>query len=215
MGSVDWEGVYREYKAGQLSLRKIAQAYGVSESAIRKRRDREQWGERDLTPQVRHSVRAKLASDDGAHDSHSERAAYAQDADEAYREQVEREGVEAAALRGVEVVRSHRSDIHRARTLGSDLYEELRESTRDREEIEAEINETAPNQQAKNKMRSAVSLPSRAGAFRSLVQGMKELVQMERQAFNLDENPDGESYEDRLRRVAEQPIPEDPTPDDH
>ena len=218
LDEVDWEGVYREYKAGQLSIRAIAAAYGTKESTIRARKKREEWGERDLSNQVRHEVKAKLAEGDAAQADDPGRTAHARDDDPERDIRAEREGIEVAATRGVEVVRSHRADIHRARTLGSDLYEELREATREREEIEEAIDEAAPNQQARNKMRSAVSLPSRAGAFRSLVQGMKELVTLERQAFNLDENPEGESYEERLRRLAEQgpeqPIPEDPTSDD-
>jgi len=49
---VDWEAIERDYRAGILSLREIAQPHGVTEGAIRKRAKRDLW-ERDLEAKIR------------------------------------------------------------------------------------------------------------------------------------------------------------------
>ena len=61
--AVDWEGISKEYRAGQLSVRQIAREFEVSETAVRKRAKAENW-ERDLTEEVRKAVRAKLVRSD-------------------------------------------------------------------------------------------------------------------------------------------------------
>jgi len=54
----DIESVEAEYRAGQLSLRKIAEIHGISESYVRKIAKENGW-ERDLTERVREAVRNK------------------------------------------------------------------------------------------------------------------------------------------------------------
>lgn len=54
-----WEQIRNEYRAGTLSVRDIAKAFGPTEAAIRSRAKKEAW-ERDLTDQVRAATRAKL-----------------------------------------------------------------------------------------------------------------------------------------------------------
>ncbi len=94
----DWEAIEREYRAGQLSVRAIATAHGVAESAVRKRAQRDGW-ERALAERVRESVKEKLVRTDGA-----QAGAHPQRAHDAAI-------VETAALRGLEVVTSHRRDL--------------------------------------------------------------------------------------------------------
>ena len=58
-----WNAIYREYRAGQLSLCEISQRFGPASSTIVDRAKRRGWGERDLSHKVRESVRAKLTAD--------------------------------------------------------------------------------------------------------------------------------------------------------
>lgn len=58
-----WNAIYREYRAGQLSLCEISQRFGPASSTIVDRAKRRGWGERDLSHKVRESVRAKLQAD--------------------------------------------------------------------------------------------------------------------------------------------------------
>lgn len=96
--SVDWEAIEREYRAGQLSVREIARAYGLSEGAIRKKAKASGW-ERALADKVRQQVRERLVRDDSTQSgTHSQRA-------------TDEEIVRGAAERGFEVVTSHRRDL--------------------------------------------------------------------------------------------------------
>lgn len=94
----DWEAIEREYRAGQLSIREIARAHGVTDTAIRKKARLEGW-ERALADKVRNAVREKLVRSDGSHSgSHPQRANDA-------------EVVKVASERGFGVVTSHRRDL--------------------------------------------------------------------------------------------------------
>lgn len=183
--AIDWEAVEREYRAGQLSVSEIGRQHDVSHTAINKRAKRDGWA-RDLAARVRQEVSTRLVSDEVS-------AANAQEA------------VDAAAQRGVEVVRSHRRDIGRGRDVLARLIEELDMVTAHRGEIEEEIEAfTDPGEAATEKamasaekrraaMHRAVSLSSRAGAMMSLSSAMKNVVVLERQAFSLDEDGGDES----------------------
>ena len=94
----DWDAIEREYRAGQLSNREIAARFGVTEGAIRKKAKTEGW-QKDLADKVRKEVRAKLVRTDGTHSSTQEQRA------------TDREIVETAALRGLEVQLTHRRDL--------------------------------------------------------------------------------------------------------
>ena len=59
--TIDWEAVEREYRAGQLSNRMIAEKHGISETAIRKRAKRDGW-ERERAARQQEPVR--LVSDE-------------------------------------------------------------------------------------------------------------------------------------------------------
>lgn len=56
---IDWETIYREYRADQFSIREIARQCGCSEGAIRKKAKAMGW-KRDLGERVRQAVGAKL-----------------------------------------------------------------------------------------------------------------------------------------------------------
>lgn len=109
----DWEAIEREFRAGQFSLRAIAAAHGITEGAIRKRAKAEGW-ERKLADKVRDAVREKLLRDDaGTQDgTHQQRAS-------------DKEVVEAAALRGLAVVTSHRKDLQQLHGLKRVLADRL------------------------------------------------------------------------------------------
>ena len=59
--AIDWEAVEREYRAGQLSNRMIAEKHGISDTAIRKRAKRDRW-ERERAARQQEPVR--LVSDE-------------------------------------------------------------------------------------------------------------------------------------------------------
>ena len=175
----DWEAIERKYRAGVLSLREIGKQHSVSDTAIRKKAKIEGW-ERDLTTRVQAQVRAKLVR---AEVRSVERA----------NPQTEHEIVEEAAATVVEVVRSHRKGIAAGRNIVGMLMQQLTSAAENREVLEDIIeDETKEDTTTKRRtaLMKAVSLPAHAATIRDLSTAMKNVVSLERQAFNIrDELP--------------------------
>ena len=69
--TTDWEAIERAYRAGQLSVRALAEKFGVSHPAVSKRAKKEGW-QRDLTEQVRAAVKRKVTKAVTTKDNHSD-----------------------------------------------------------------------------------------------------------------------------------------------
>ncbi|WEX75244.1 hypothetical protein PYH37_000629 [Sinorhizobium numidicum] len=114
-GRADWEAIEREYRAGQISHRAIASAHGITGGAIRKKAKSEGW-QRVLADEVRQAVREKLVrsdADEGTQDgTHAQRAS-------------DSEIIEGAAIRGLNVITSHRKDLQQLHGLKRVLAERL------------------------------------------------------------------------------------------
>ncbi len=168
--ATDWEAIEREYRAGQLSVREIGLQHEVSHTAINKRAKAEAWT-RDLAKAVRQEVSNRLVSTEVS-------SANAQEA------------VDTAAARGVELVRQHRKSLSRAQSIIEKLLFELERGTDNIEDIEDAIEiETKDDKDGKrrNMMLKAVSLPTRASTAAALSLTIKNIIPLERVAFNLDE----------------------------
>ena len=108
----DWERIELDYRAGIKSLRQIADDYGISEGAVRKRAKRDDWT-RDLSGRiqdkaeqlVRKEAVRSLVRTDGAI--------------------TERVLVEANAKAAADIRLSHRRDIARAKGVANGLLDEL------------------------------------------------------------------------------------------
>lgn len=161
----DWEAVEREYRTGQLSVREIGRLHGLSHTAISKHARQEGWTQ-NLEARVRAEVATRLVSSEVATGN----------ADQA---------VDEAANRVIALVREHRQDIGSARQLVASLVAELQDASDSIAEIETAI-EAETDSSRRRLMQKAVSLPARASVIASLSVAMKNLVGMERQAFNLD-----------------------------
>lgn len=186
----DWEAIEREYRLGQLSLREIARMYGVSDTAIRKKAKVLGWT-RDLSGKVREKVRTDLVRTEV-------RTPNAR----------EPEIVEAAAARGVEVVRAHRQDIARLRGLSETLANRLErylllgampepKTEKEREEME----------KAQAELGAFIGIRETPGdLLDKLSKTLHRLVPLERQAFSLDDptqGPDGPKLSrDQVERAA-------------
>lgn len=176
----DWETVEKDYRAGILSIREIAKQHAVSEGAIRKKAKLGDW-QRDLTDKVREKVRAELVRTEV-------RNVNAQD-----KVRTEREIVDGAAATVVHVVREHRKDIATGRGIVSLLMSQLIDVAGQRSEFEQAIEiETADDKttERRNKLMKAVSIPMHAATVRDLSTAMKNLIGLERQAFNINGSED-------------------------
>lgn len=148
--NIDWEAIEREYRANQLSVSEIARQYGISHTAINKRAKAETWT-RDLAKTVRQTVRAKLVSDEVS-------------------EANARETIEIAALRGVQVVRSHQRALSQLNAIGDIL------ATRLAQHLDG-IKPDGPGLGDKE---------SPSDMLEKLSRTRQRAIQLERQAFNLD-----------------------------
>lgn len=175
----DWESIEKHYRAGVLSLREIAKQHDVTDGAIRKKAKANQW-ERDLTAKVAEKVRTELVRSE----------VRTVNAQEALR--TEKEIVASAAATVVQLVREHRRDIAAGRNLVSLLSTQLLDVAGQRSDFEEAIEiECAADKTAerRNKLMKAVSLPMHASTVRDLSTAMKNLIGLERQAFNVNDAP--------------------------
>ena len=111
---VDWEGVERDYSAGLLSLRELAEKYGVAESYIRKKANQKDWS-RDLSAKIQSKAEKLVRSEVVRSEVRTEKTI------------TEKEVVEANAHAIVSVKLSHRKDIVRVKSVVNALLEEIEE----------------------------------------------------------------------------------------
>lgn len=109
----DWEAIERAYRAGQLSVRAIAERYGVNHSTILKRARKEGW-QRDLTEQVRTATKQKVTT---AVTTKGNQSPVVTDA----------EIVEEASEAGAAVVLAHMVDLSQWRGIANKLRAALAE----------------------------------------------------------------------------------------
>ena len=176
----DWEAIEAEYRSGTISNSELGRKYDVSEGAIRKRAKAQGWT-KDLTEKVQTAVRDKLVR------------AEVREVNARTSSRTDAEIIEAAAETAVQVVQIHRRDVRNGRTICAALFAELQDTSANRELIaeciESETqDDLSPTR--RNQMMKAVSLPTRARAMLDLSAAMKNLVAVERQAFNLDDKQD-------------------------
>lgn len=189
-GKTDWEAIEREYRTGQLSIREIARLYGITHPAIVAKAAKHGWT-RDLSAQVRREARARLVTG------------------EVTETVTNAELVNAAANRAVAVVKDHRVLLKTGRMLIGRLVQELIETTEKQEEIgeaiEAETNDDRDSRR-RTQMLRAVSLPARAATMRDLSAAMKNVVQMERLSYALDDDARRETQPTSLGSLIEQVV---------
>lgn len=182
----DWERIELDYRAGIKTLRQIAEEHGITHGAINKRAKRDGW-ERDLSEKI-HAKADALVS----------RAAVSTpvSADTRIKEQAV---VDANAHAVADVRLAHRRDIHRARRLTNALLDELeRQTDPDTLVLLEELGELLKNPDEKtgrdrlNEVYQAViSLPERSKTMKVLAESLQKLVDMERQAFGMNDKDAG------------------------
>lgn len=109
---VDWEGVERDYSAGLLSLRELADKYGVAESYIRKKANQKDWS-RDLSAKIQSKAEKLVRSEVVRSEVRTEKAIS------------EKVIIEANAQAIVSVKLKHRTSIGRLNGIVDSLFEEI------------------------------------------------------------------------------------------
>jgi hypothetical protein len=188
--SPDWERIELDYRAGIKTLRQIAEAHGITEGAIRKRAKRDEWT-RDLSGRIQDKAEQLVRKEAVRSEVRKERSAS------------EREVVDANAGAVADVKLAQRTHIQRASTVAMSLLAELEEQTTHPElfeEIEqvlaAQAKGEALTPAARTKlqdgMSKAMSLSSRSSTMRSLAESLRILITLEREAWGLKGDNDGE-----------------------
>lgn len=161
---IDWERVEVEYRAGQLSIREISRAHGVTDTAVRKRAKSEKWT-RDLTEQVRRAARSEAV-----------RSAVRSDLS---REPVSDDEIVATfGARGARAIEGHLARADRLKALADKLTTEL----------EAYMNGGKPSVEI-----FVSRSDSPATIIRTLADTAERVAKIERQALNLDDPEEDKS----------------------
>lgn len=189
MASPDWEAIESAYRAGLLSVREIASQQGVTHTAINKRAKRDGW-ERDLKAKIKAKADSLVSKREVSRLVSTERAVS------------ERQLIEASAEVIANVRMEHRGDIRRAREITNSLFDELGAECADVASLR-KLGELMiePDENGRDKLNeiyhSIIAMPERVKSVKALSDALKNLISLERQAYDID-GPEGDNSVKRL-----------------
>ena len=176
-GAPDWAQIEADYRAGVKVLRQIAGEHGLTEGAIRKRAKKEAW-ERDLAAKIREKAGALVRKDAVRNQVRKEQAV------------TETEIVSANAEVLANAMRRHQVGLVKAWDVVDMLMSELQHQTVNQDMYE-QLGEVlySPDKNGVDKLneiyRKALSLPSRAGTAKQLLDAIKVAITLEREVLNI------------------------------
>lgn len=194
MAKPDWEAIESAYRAGVMSLREIASQHGISEGAIRKRAKRDDWS-RDLAAKVKERADDLVRKAEVRKQVRTETALS------------ERVLIEATAEVVAAVRMEHRGDIRRAREITNALFDELGAECADVDSLR-KLGEfmLSPDENGRDKLNeiyhSIISMPERVKAVKALSEALKNLIGLERQAYDID-GPEGDNSVKQLSELMD------------
>ncbi len=178
----DWEAVERDYRAGILSNREIAERHGCSEGMVRKKAKNSvpPW-ERDLGAKIRQKADDLVRKQVAAKEMTPEKVA------------TEREIIETNAQAIVSVRMSHRTDIASAKTLVMELLGEVVHQTRHKDLYE-QLGDLLrqPDENGNDKLNDLyhkiIDRDGRVKSTKLLTDSLKTLIGLEREAWSIGED---------------------------
>lgn len=179
MKKPDWEAIESAYRAGLLSIREIASQHGITHGAINKRAKRDGW-ERDLSSKIKNKADSLVSKKEVSIQVSSENKLN------------ERILIEVNAEVIANVRMEHRGDIRKARNIANALFEELGTECVDIEAFK-KLGELLanPDQNGRDKLNevymAVISMPERVKSMKALSETLKNLITLERQAYNIDD----------------------------
>jgi hypothetical protein len=178
--NVDWAALELAYRTGR-SFRLLAKEFGISSTRIKQVADENNWA-RDLTMIIAGMTQAKLNAANLNGNLNGKKG-------------TERQVVEATVQVQTNIVLAHRADIQRSRKLVVALLQELERETANRQDgaqlsgLSQKLAPDAATGQSDSPSKS-LSLAGRANTMKVLADALKTLVGLERQAFNISDEPD-------------------------
>ena len=185
MKKPDWEAIESAYRAGLLSIREIASQHGITHGAINKRAKRDGW-ERDLSSKIKNKADSLVSKKEVSTQVSSENKLN------------ERILIEVNAEVIANVRMEHRGDIRKARNIANALFEELGTECVDIEAFK-KLGELLanPDQNGRDKLNevymAVISMPERVKSMKALSETLKNLITLERQAYNIDDTSNDNS----------------------
>lgn len=174
---VDWEAIQNDYRAGIKSLRMMACEYGISHVSIKKRADKEGWS-RDLVAKIKVATQARL------------NRAMVNSMVNSETRVSEKRLIQAAAETQKNIILEHRRVIGRISAIFMSLLAELEALTNNKhlfEELGEVMNNGDLDQDRRNQLYNRIiELPMRVASAKKLVDILKTLVGLEREAFGID-----------------------------
>ena len=178
---VDWSRVEMDYRAGLLSLRELSAQHDVSHVSIKKHADKAGWT-RDLNARIR------AKADELVNRAQANKSANRTDVVS------ERQIIEANGERIAYVHTSHRASSERARILAVNLLSELEGQCAD-PALLGQLGELmrSPGEDGADRLndiyKKVISTPGRVDTAKKLIETMKSVVSMEREAYGIDALP--------------------------
>jgi len=166
----DIEGIAKDIAAGMLTLREVARKHACSPAYVCKIKE-EQKIERDLSKRVRQSVRAKLVNKKPKVNTKIVNTKEEQ-------EKFEKEAIEEAAEEGVRIITSHRNLIKRCRETAVRFIDELK-----KDKIVGKVTDKG------KKIYIKIPPAQKSTLFNSVSLAVSRLIPLERQSYNLDDEP--------------------------
>lgn len=210
----DWERIEIEYRAGVQSIRQIAQAFGVSDGAIRKRAKTQEWT-RDLNGKIHAKAEAIVRT----------QVVRTEVRNSPEYKATEKETIDANANLIAAVQMNQRKDIQRARNLCNGLFDELEHLIGlDNIALLQDFGEVMRNEDDKGQDRlndlyhKIIQLPNRVKSMKDLGDTLKTLIGLEVQAYGLDKKQEDKTDDltALINRIAQsnsstfQPVAHDP-----
>lgn len=193
----DWEKIELDYRAGIKSLRQIAGEHGITHGSITKRAKRDDWT-RDL------SAKIKAKADDLV----SKQAVSSSVSTE--KRISEKQTIDANAQLTASVQLSQRKDIQRSRSIAMRLFDELEHAVGvDNAQQLEHLGELLRSEDDKGRdalndlYAKIISLPGRVKAMKDLSDTLKTLVALERQAFGLDNEANGDLDSNITKEISD------------
>lgn len=182
---VDWERIEQLFRAGVLSLREIAAACpGSNHVAIARRAKKEGWVQ-DLSAKIKAKANDLVTRQAVTADVTAERAV------------TDRTLIEINAQVIANVRMAHRGDISRSRSVANKLLDEL-EGLTDNRDLFEQLGELLRSEDDKGQDKRndlymrVIDLPARTKTMKDLADTLKNLIALERQAYDLGSKPEGE-----------------------
>jgi len=189
---IDWELVEKEYRKGQCSIRQLATRFNIQPSAISRKISNEGWIQDKSQEVITLSEAQLIKSNNKSNTDKATRKA-------TLKATPDRTDIEIAALARTNLILSHRSDAGRARNLLMVMLGELEHTTSNLDDFErlgTLLIDTAGDDQGDKQskreelLNRVLSTPSRIKSAKDIVDALKAVTSIEREAFGITEKSD-------------------------